>query len=55
MAPFLLLALLIALFAPNSQQIPRPFGVRSGIAIGFLFLLCVASLGKETPFIYFQF
>ena len=54
-APFLLLALLIALFAPNSQQIPRPFGVRSGIAIGFLFLLCVASLGKETPFIYFQF
>lgn len=54
-APFLLLGLAIAFFAPNSQEIPRTFSISSGIIIGLLFMLSVGSLGKDTPFIYFQF
>ena len=52
---FLALGLTLAFFAPNSHSLPRRFGVLSGAAFGLLFMLCVGSLGKDTPFIYFQF
>lgn len=53
--PFLLLGLCIAFLAPNSHELPRKIGAMSGVLAGALLLMCIASLGRDTPFIYFQF
>jgi alginate O-acetyltransferase complex protein AlgI len=52
---FLVLGLFIAFFAPNAQSLPRRFNLVTGAIMGLLLMLCVGSLGKDTPFIYFQF
>jgi alginate O-acetyltransferase complex protein AlgI len=53
--PFILLGLGIAFFMPNSHEMNRNIGLLSGLIYGLLLLMCIASLGRETPFIYFQF
>ncbi|NNF62182.1 MAG: MBOAT family protein [Gammaproteobacteria bacterium] len=53
--PFLLAGLGIAFFARNSHELARNIGVKTGFLYGMLLLMCIASLGRETPFIYFQF
>ena len=53
--PFLVLGLAIALFGPNSHELRRRFRPASALWIAVLLFLCIAQLGRETPFIYFQF
>jgi len=52
---YLVLGLLLAFLAPNAQSLPRRFTMTTGVMMGVLFMLCVGNLGKDTPFIYFQF
>ena len=52
---FLVIGLCIAFMAPNSHELPRKIGPTTGVLFGALLLMCIASLGRETPFIYFQF
>ena len=51
----MLVALTLVFCAPNAESLPRRFGVATGVAFGLLAMLCIGSLGKDTPFIYFQF
>ena len=52
---FLLLVTLIAFFAPNSQQLPKPRHPLCGVALGVLMLCTVTTFTKEAPFLYFEF
>ncbi len=53
--PFLVLGLLIAFFAPNTHEIRRSLHPAWAVVLALLTMTCVILLGKETPFIYFQF
>ena len=53
--PFFGLAFVIMFFAKNAHEIKDQLSAKWAIATGLLFFACVAVLGEETPFIYFQF
>lgn len=52
---FLLSGLFILFTMKNTHELRRSFNLRWSLVIGMLFVICIGTLGKETPFIYFQF
>ncbi len=52
---FLIGALAVAFFAPNSEDMRKPRSLFWAIALGGVVLATLTQLGKESPFLYFQF
>ncbi len=52
---FLALVTSIALFAPNSQQLPRPKHPVCGAALACVMLIALTTFSTEAPFLYFEF